>query len=145
MNETLLSMLIDLFKLYIKAQDTQTNNKKPRKKLSNADFDFDPIRLAQRMDSIDSMRVLSYLEEVHLPTECHGVLMDLEQMGIITPSIREVILENIEYNASAIDELTQDDLEAIVLETLTRCTLPQAANLHAKALLYFDNNETVWH
>lgn len=66
--------------------------------------------------STPSFRIFSAEESIKLDTECRGLLMFLEQSGIVTPANRELILDRV--MALSEEVITIENLKWIVLMVL---------------------------
>jgi len=69
-----------------------------------------------------SFRAYAPRELVKLDAQCRGFLLTLEQSGILSPGMREVVIER--ALAAAGDSLTLDQLKLIVLMVLWNQQMP---------------------
>ena len=138
-----------LFYLFENFQRTDIAEKdRVAKKLSAAGFDDSDISealswlagvvrgphrsVAPLPDSGVASRAYAPRELLKLGAECRGLLMHLEQSGILTPQTREHVIER--SLATAGDELTIEQLKLIVLMVLWNEQLP-TSRLIAEDLL----------
>jgi Smg protein len=73
-----------------------------------------------------SVRVFSAEEQLRLSTECRGFLLSLNESGIITPAIREDIINKVLSDQSRmyrLDELKWLSLKVILQEVAANITL----------------------
>jgi len=121
MKEDIFDVLVYLFEQYLDAEMEQGPDADaiynelmeagyPHIEISQA---FDWLESLTRCPSIKpvssgSMRVYSSYEMARLDTECRGLLLFLEQTGILTPACREIVL----------DRVLDFDEEVISLENL---------------------------
>ena len=68
---------------------------------------------AARVQSDDAMRIYSSAEQDHLGAECLGFLSFLETAGVLTGSLREIVVER--AMAAPGDPVALDELKIIVL------------------------------
>ena len=94
-------------------------------------------------DHGSAIRVFSNEERFMLDIASQGMLLRLEQTGIISPSLREMVLDNIDHYID--EEITPPVLRSIILETLEESKLPHAKLLRARVLWFFDNESAVRH
>jgi Smg protein len=64
-----------------------------------------------------AVRVYTDLEQARLPANCRGFLLYLEQLGILNPEAREVIIERV-LALEVAEELDLEDLKWITLVVL---------------------------
>jgi Smg protein len=65
----------------------------------------------------EAVRIYSAMELVHLPADCRGLLMSLEQMGILHPQQREIVIERL--LALDAEEFDLDKVKWVVLMVLS--------------------------
>lgn len=90
-----------------------------------------------RVQAARSMRLFTIEEEARLDTECRGFLLFLEQMDILDPTSRELIIERV--MALDTDEIDITDLKWIILMVLFNEPGNEAACAWIEDLV-FDNN-----
>ena len=117
MKETVLDVLMFLFENY---HDTEVldaeNQDNLRDELTSAGFPTDEVNLAfgwldgleeqrriPRHASLGAIRVYAPQEMAKLSTECRGFLLYPEQLGILTPDSRELVIERLLTLESDID------------------------------------------
>ena len=133
MNENLIEVLIFIYENYMDSDtDVPEDQILLEQELSNAGFRKDEIKKAfdwldelawrqgsmaeQSSENTPSMRVLTQQEQQRLDMETQGMLLYLEQTGILHPLTRELVIER----AMALDipELEAEDVKWIVLLVL---------------------------
>jgi Smg protein len=75
----------------------------------------DPARLRPTPDS-RAIRVFAAMEQARLDTDCRGYLVHLEQVGILSPTQRELVIDRL--MALEGDEIDIDKLKWVVLLVL---------------------------
>ena len=75
----------------------------------------DPARL-HPMPTSRAIRVFAALEQARLDTDCRGYLVHLEQVGILSPTQRELVIDRL--MALEGDEIDIDKLKWVVLMVL---------------------------
>jgi Smg protein len=75
----------------------------------------DPSRL-QPAPTSRATRVFAALEQAHLDTDCRGYLVHLEQIGILSPTQRELVIDRL--MALDGDEIDIDKIKWVVLMVL---------------------------
>lgn len=110
MKENVLDVLMYLFENYSDTEYTDTGNHDALKEeLSGAGFPDEEVRhafdwldgLADRrrqlslFGSTGVIRVYTRQETAKLPTDCRGFLVYLEQLGILSPSARELTIDRL--------------------------------------------------
>ena len=76
----------------------------------------DPSRLHSTTPTSRAIRVFSALEQARLDTDCRGYLVHLEQIGILSPTQRELVIDRL--MALDGDEIDIDRLKWVVLMVL---------------------------
>lgn len=118
MKETVLDVLMFLFENY---HDTEVhdegNQDTLREELTAAGFPLDEVNYAfgwldgleehrqvpLKNGTLGTIRVYAAEEMAKLSTECRGFLLYLEQLGILTPDSRELVIERLLAIADDID------------------------------------------
>lgn len=130
MKESLFDVLMYLFENYMDDDSPLYNDpEKLKAQLNDAGFRSTQINkafnwledLAQGQEEraqpltndVHSIRIYSSSELKKLNTECRGFLLSLEQMDVIDPSVRELIIDRV--MALEADEMDLDQLKWVVL------------------------------
>ncbi|MFP4639667.1 MAG: DUF494 family protein [Guyparkeria sp.] len=132
MKETVLDLLMFLFENYMEDEDRfppQNERAGLQTKLLEAGFDHDEIDHAfewlegvLQQGSVDgaehaqAFRVYSDEEQAALDVDARGFLMQLEQIGVLSPSTRETVIER--ALALGEDEIDVERLKWVVLLVL---------------------------
>lgn len=101
--------------------------------------------LAEHQDiksAAPSFRVFCSREEARLDTECRGLLIFLEQSGILTPASRELVIDRL--MAFEESEITLENLKWVVLVILFSRPEDETAFARMEDLVY-ENIPTVVH
>ncbi len=133
MKQTVIDILIYLFEHYIDDEiELEVDRDRVRSELKDAGFDG--IEIAKAFDwleglattnqqaettiseSATSVRVYAFEEEAKLDTECRGFLHFLEEVGVIDPTNRELVIDRV--MALGADEIDIGQLKWIVLMVL---------------------------
>ena len=129
MKENVFDVLIYLFENYMDA-DEDMNPDPDLLRTELLEAGFPQAEIVKAFDWLDSLadyqaiqpvstpafRVFSALEEAKLDAECRGLLMSLEQSGILTPASRELVIDRV----MAINEecLSLENLKWVILMVL---------------------------
>ncbi len=152
-NENLIEVLIFIYENYMDG-DTEVPNDQIllEQELANAGFRKDEIKkafdwldeLAWRQGSMvehsnsntPSMRLLTLHEQHRLDIETQGMLLYLEQTGILNPLTRELVIER----AMALDtpDLEADDVKWIILLVLLNHPGQESAFALMEEMIYND-------
>ena len=132
MKENVLDVLTYMFESYFyEESENQLNREDLQAELVEIGFDHGEVEKAfdwladlptsdEEIDltapNMSSARVFSPLELKKLDQHCRGYLLDLEQIGIVTPASRELILDRV--MALDADEISIDQLRWICLIVL---------------------------
>lgn len=158
MNENLIEVLIFIYENYM-GNDINTPEDQIllEKDLSDAGFQKEEIKkafswldeLASRQGAMaehssvnaPSMRVLTQHEQQRLDMETQGMLLYLEQTGILNSFTRELVIER----AMALDvqELEAEDVKWIVLLVLLNQPGQESAFALMEEMIYNDTPETL--
>lgn len=150
-NENLIEVLIFIYENYMDSDtDVPEDQILLEQELSNAGFRKDEIKKAfdwldelawrqgsmaeQSSENTPSMRVLTQQEQQRLDMETQGMLLYLEQTGILHPLTRELVIER----AMALDtqELEAEDVKWIVLLVLLNQPGQESAFALMEELIY---------
>jgi Smg protein len=150
MKENVLDVLMYLFENYSDLEFTDTGNHDALKEeLSGAGFpDEEVVHAFQWLDGLSErrrqlslfgrdnvLRLYSRQEMVRLSTDCRGFLMYLEQLGILSPELRELTIDRL----MAIEE--EIDLEKVKWVLLLVLMNQPGEELHYEQLhelVYYD-------
>jgi len=128
MKETVLDVLMYLFDNYMDVDsDFSVEEESIRGKLLDAGFSETKIGkaflwLKELIESEKDFSMMTdkalriYTEEEHLNVECQGFLLSLEQIGLLSPSTRERVVDRV--MALEIEEIDREQLKWVVLMVL---------------------------
>ena len=155
MNENLIDVLIFIYENYMDAENQPQDQILLEEELFRAGFEKEEIKkafdwldeLAWRQGSItdaasstrQSSRVFTFHEQQRIDLETRGMLLYLEQAGILDPVSRELVIER----AMALDtqDLSADDVKWIVLLVLLNQPGQESAFALMEELIYNGNPE----
>ena len=159
MKEGVLDILIYLFENYFDAESDEgiePDRETLQQELEHAGFPTaeveralcwleelaaDPSRLNPAPTS-RAIRVFAALEQARLDTDCRGYLFHLEQVGILSPTQRELVIDRLMALES--DEITLEDVKWVVLMVLFNQP-GQEANYAWMEDLMFDTQQEYRH
>ena len=157
MNENLIDVLIFIYENYMDTETQPQDQILLEEELSNAGFEKEEIRkafdwldeLAWRQGAItdaasstrQSSRIFTASEQQRIDLETRGMLLYLEQSGILDPVSRELVIER----AMALDtpELETDDVKWIVLLVLLNQPGQESAFALMEELIYNGNPDVL--
>ncbi len=159
MKESVLDVLIYLFDNYMdNADQAEPDREELTLELEEAGFRDGEIakafawleELAMYQQASDggepyvsqSLRVFSEQEELRLDADCRGFLMYVEQIGILTPAHREIVIDRIMALDS--DEIDLDQVKWVTLMVLFNLPGQEAAYAWMEDLV-FDNQVGLFH
>ena len=131
MKESILDVLMYLFENYLDEEDVLTNQDHLEVELMEAGFETQKIERAfQWLESLGERRENSAFPSVEssafriynteeiqkLDMECRGLLLFLEQVGILDPTQREMIIDKVMDLGS--DEMNLSELKWVILIVL---------------------------
>ena len=131
MKENVLDVLTYMFESYFEEADAMFNREALLEELVEVGFSHSDVEkafnwLADLPTSNDDMhltspqheatRVYNSMENKKLDLECQGYLLELEQMGILTPSSRELVIDRV--MALEADEINIEQLRWVCLIVL---------------------------
>ena len=131
MKESILDVLMYLFENYLDEEDVLTNQDHLEVELIEAGFETHKIERAfQWLESLGerrensafpavesrAFRIYSSDEVQKLDMECRGLLLFLEQVGILDPAQREIIIDKVMDLGS--DEMNLSELKWVILIVL---------------------------
>ncbi|WP_456372160.1 DUF494 domain-containing protein [Thiolapillus sp.] len=153
MNENLIDVLIFIYENYMDTENQPQDQILLEEELFKAGFEKEEIKkafdwldeLAWRQGSItdaasttrQSSRIFTFEEQQRIDLETRGMLLYLEQTGILDPVSRELVIER----AMALDtrDLTADDVKWIVLLVLLNQPGQESAFALMEELIYNGN------
>ncbi len=107
----------------------------PKAEVNNAFVWLESLAQHQDINSAaPSFRVFSADELARLDTECRGLLIFLEQSGILTPACRELVIDRL--MAFKDDEISLENLKWVVLVILFSRPDDEAAFARMEDLVY---------
>lgn len=153
-------VLMYLFETYIHSDvELMVDQDELAEELSRAGFHREEIlkalawleRLADLQDekkspaffgsTIDSMRIYTREEVQKLNADCRGFLIFLEQIKVLSPSMREIVIERVmELDASEIELV---DLKWVIMMVLFNIPGSENAYVQMEELMYDDPEGTV--
>ncbi len=150
MNENLIDVLIFIYENYMDAESQPQDQILLEKELSKAGFEHDDIKnafnwldeLAWRQGSItdaasstrQSNRIFTSEEQQRIDLQTRGMLLYLEQIGILDPVSRELVIERAMALNTA--DLESDDVKWIVLLVLLNQPGQESAFALMEELIY---------
>ncbi|HID45343.1 MAG TPA: DUF494 domain-containing protein [Chromatiaceae bacterium] len=157
MNENLIDVLIFIYENYMDTETQPQDQILLEEELSKAGFEKEEIRkafdwldeLAWRQGAIteaasstrQSSRIFTTSEQQRIDLETRGMLLYLEQSGILDPVSRELVIER----AMALDtpDLEADDVKWIVLLVLLNQPGQESAFALMEELIYNGNPDVL--
>jgi Smg protein len=100
----------------------------------------DPARL-QPTPTSRAIRVFAALEQARLDTDCRGYLVHLEQVGILSPTQRELVIDRL--MALEGDEIDIDKLKWVVLMVLFSQPGQETAYARMEDLVFEDRSGAI--
>lgn len=101
----------------------------------------DEQSIAASASAIDSFRIFAAQEIQKLSTECRGFLLFLEQVRVLTPETREIVIERLmELDAP---EIELDDLKWVVMMVLFNLPGGENACQQLEELMYEPETVTI--
>ncbi|HBC55601.1 MAG TPA: hypothetical protein DCZ03_00415 [Gammaproteobacteria bacterium] len=131
MKESLLDVLIYLFENYVFFGDVDRDEESLKARLLRAGFELHDINkafawmegltalpetIAPIPASTGAIRAFNPIECMKLDTECRGFLLFLEQIGVLDPALRELVIDQVMDLDSS--EVSLDQLRWAVLMVL---------------------------
>lgn len=89
---------------------------------------------ALRMSAPTSMRIYTYEESIKINLKCRGFLLFLEQVEVLTPEIREMVIDRVMSLDSA--EIEIEDLKWVILMVLFNVPGNESAYTQMEELLF---------
>ncbi len=150
MNPTVLDVLLYLFEQHL--EDAEESPPRPILEELLRDSGFPPLIITQALDWLEALaheqqrssplaitgsshRVFAEFELARLNAEARGFLLHLEQIGVLDPAQREVVIERL----MALDEGSGiEEVKWVVLLTLFRQPGQEAAFARMEDMLYAD-------
>jgi Smg protein len=154
MKETVLDVLMYLFESYVESHDEpEPNRHELKQELGRAGFhDREIERALDWLDSLSStgagnapqhtaFRVFDLVEQERLDANSRGYLLELEQMGILQPAQREVVIDRL--LALDYDEIDVEQTKWVVMMVLFSHPGSQQAYAQMEDLVYADDSAWV--
>ncbi len=156
MNDTVLDVLLYLFETYSDQEADQADQNVLREELLKAGFAEPEVDGA--LDWLDglgpdsvapfdtrpgerSIRLYNTVELRRLDIECRGYLLYLEQMGILSPEQREIVIERLmALNQASID---REQVKWVVLMVLFAQPDQESAFMRMEDLVFEENSGVV--
>ncbi len=101
----------------------------------------DPARLQPTTPTSRAIRVFAALEQARLDTDCRGYLVHLEQIGILSPTQRELVIDRL--MALDGDEIDIDKLKWVVLMVLFSQPGQETAFARMEDLVFEDRSGAI--
>jgi Smg protein len=154
MKETVLDVLMYLFESYVDSPDeTEPNRHQLKRELGRAGF-HDP-EIERALDWLDGLhstgtgsapqhtafRVFDNVEEERLDAASRGYLLQLEQIGILRPAQREIVIDRL--LALDNDEIDVEQTKWVVMMVLFSQPGQQEAFAQMEDLVYADDSAWV--
>lgn len=152
MKETLLDLLMYLFENYHEGELEDSDNQPTlRIELAAAGFPEEEIDhafawleglAAQRNAPLvagqaDALRVYAPQEAEKLSVECRGFLLHLEQLGILTPQSRELVIERL---LALEDEVDLERVKWVCLLVLINQPGEEESAVHLEDMVYYQGD-----
>ncbi|MDI3260751.1 MAG: DUF494 domain-containing protein [Sinobacteraceae bacterium] len=152
MKETLLDLLMYLFENYHEGELEDSDNQPTlRVELAAAGFPEEEIDhafawleglAAQRSAPLvaahaDTLRVYAPQEAEKLSVECRGFLLHLEQLGILTPQSRELVIERL---LALEDEVDLERVKWVCLLVLINQPGEEESAVHLEDMVYYQGD-----
>jgi Smg protein len=149
MKETLLDVLMYLFENYHDGEFSDSDNQETlRVELAAAGFPEDEVGhafawldgLAKQRDtptlapSTTSLRIYAPQEQERLSAECRGFLLYLEQLGILTATSRELVIERL---LALEDDVDLERVKWVCLLVLINNPGSEEAAVHLEDMVYY--------
>ena len=131
MKENVLDVLTYMFESYFEEADAMFNREALLEELVEVGFNHSDVEkafnwladlptsnddLQLTSPQLETIRVYNALEIKKLDRECQGYLLELEQMGILTPASRELVIDRV--MALEADEINIEQLRWVCLIVL---------------------------
>lgn len=151
MKETVLDVLMYLFENYQHGEFSDTENQDTlRDELTAAGFPVDEVNHAfSWLDGLDqqrqrpllfgpagALRVYAREEQARLSAECRGFLLNLEQLGILDASSRELVIDRL---MAIEDEIDLERVKWVCLLVMINQPDGEDAFEHLEDLVYFQS------
>lgn len=149
MKETLLDVLMYLFENYHDGEFSDSDNQETlRIELAAAGFPEDEVAhafawldgLARQRDTptlapaTTSLRIYAPQEQERLSAECRGFLLYLEQLGILAPTGRELVIERL---LALEDDVDLERVKWVCLLVLINQPGAEEAAVHLEDMVYY--------
>lgn len=152
MKETALDVLMYLFENYMEGEFSDLENQETlRTELTAAGFADDEVSSAfQWLDGLveqrqqplnlgagNPLRIYAANELQRLGTACRGFIMYLEQLGILSPESRELVIDRV---MALNEEVDQERLKWVILLVLFNQPGAEDAFAHMEDILYYEGD-----
>lgn len=152
MKETALDVLMYLFENYMEGEFSDLENQETlRTELTAAGFADEEVSHAfQWLDGLveqrqqplnlgagNPLRIYAPNEVQRLGTACRGFIMYLEQLGILTPESRELVIDRV---MALSEEVDQERLKWVILLVLFNQPGAEDAFAHMEDILYYEGD-----
>jgi Smg protein len=150
MKETVLDVLMYLFESYVESQDEpEPDRRELKQELGRAGFhDREIERALDWLDALSStgagsapqhtaFRVFDSVEQERFDAKSRGYLLELEQMGILQPAQREIVIDRL--LALDHEELDLEQTKWVVMMVLFSQPGQQQAYAQMEDLVYADD------
>jgi len=115
MKENVLDVLMYLFETYVDTEeDPEPDQNELRMELSRAGFGDSEIERA--LEWLDGLRIFNEFEHERLDAHCRGYITYLEQIGILSPPQRELLVDRLLALESA--DIDVEQIKWVVLMVL---------------------------
>lgn len=157
MKENILDVLMYLFENYYMDDDTDFNPDRESLQTELLEVGFPPMEVTKAFDWLEglaaqhdhtqmiqtnhSLRLFTEQESLRLDVECRGFIMFIEQMGILSPHNRELVLDRVmALNAEAID---LEQLKWVILMVLFNQPGQEAAYTWIEDLVFEEFSDSI--
>lgn len=152
MKETALDVLMYLFENYLEGEFSDLGNQDNlRTELAGAGFPDEEVEHAfnwldglveqrqhpLRLGVSGVLRIYATQERNRLSVECRGFLLYLEQLGILTPEAREVVIDRV---MALKEEIDIERLKWVVLLILFNQPGSEDAYAHMEDMVYYEGD-----
>ena len=153
MKETVLDVLMYLFESFVDSEDEpEPDRNELREELERAGFrDREIDRALDWLDGLNAVeidtpvsglgsstvRIYDRIEQERLDSQCRGYLLHLEQVGILTPSQRELVIDRL--LALGADDIDIEQIKWVVMMVLFSQPGQEQAYARMEDLVFADD------
>ena len=153
MKETVLDVLMYLFESFVDSEDEpEPDRNELREELERAGFrDREIDRALDWLDGLNTVeietpvsglgsttvRIYDRIEQERLDSQCRGYLLHLEQVGILTPSQRELVIDRL--LALGTDDIDIEQIKWVVMMVLFSQPGQEQAYARMEDLVFADD------